>query len=155
MLSSGLYIFASSNSQSEATTGRCPTGCLGATLRDWPYLDPELTVPDVVICIFDFTTPTHFRSGIHEICLHPRLIYTGASCNHIVYTAGTSSSVKVWYAGKFHYSIQHGFLLFYLWERHRLVFISRQRSTGLDIITSWCKFTNSAHIFIRKLKFEL
>ena len=51
------------------------------------------------ICIFDFTTPTHFRSVIHVICLHQhmliRVIYTGTSCEE---KSLIDSSVKGQYA---------------------------------------------------------
>ena len=49
--------------------------------------DPSLTVSNVGICIYDFTTPTHFQSVIPVIWLHLRMlllfIYTSVSCAEI------------------------------------------------------------------------
>ena len=65
-------------------------------LQDWnrPFLREYLW-------IYNFITPTHFWFNPHELLIPTHYclpLYAGASCNHFVYTAGTSSSVKGQYA---------------------------------------------------------
>ena len=100
LLSSGLYIFASSAPQPRATAGHCLSGCLAARLHDLMTISRLKTVPWLpyiccALCIYNFTTPIY--SGCPPCVMLP-LNYTGVSCNHIVYTAGTSGSVKGQYA---------------------------------------------------------
>ena len=59
-------------------------------LRDWPLLWGYL-------CIYNFITPTQYSSSFDSRKLLP-IVYTGASSNHFVCSAGTSSSVKGRYA---------------------------------------------------------
>ena len=62
-----------------------PTLRAAPDLRDWPLLWGT--------CVYNFMTPKQCSSGSDssELLL---LVYTGASCNHFVYTTGTSGSVK-------------------------------------------------------------
>ena len=59
---------------------------------------PWLTVTLVYLCVYNFITPTHY-SDIDSHELLP-LVYIDMSCNHFVYTAGLSGSVKGYYATK-------------------------------------------------------
>ena len=67
---------------------------------------------------YNFTTPTHSNCHLRDVL---PLIYTGASCYHIVYTAVTSGSVKGQYATHIIY--------YYL----RLVFVANASTLGNDI----------------------
>ena len=95
MLSSGSYISTSSASRTRAIAGRSSTDFMTnhiETQNSRLKTDP-CKIPYICCCpcIYNITMPTY--SGCHSRDVHP-LIYTGASNNHIVYTAGTSGSVK-------------------------------------------------------------
>ena len=111
MLSSELYIFSYLVSRPGATAVRYLTVRMAASLCDWLYQDPRPQTGDWLRifsrpCIYDFTTPTYSDCHTRYVLV---LICIGASCNHIISTAGTSSYVKGQY-GKgwldmFHFNI--------------------------------------------------
>ena len=76
-----------------------------AALRDWRNLfwlqDWDWPLLFWYLCIYNFITPTHFRFNPCELLPrthHCLPVYTGAFCNHFVYTAGTSGYYKGQYA---------------------------------------------------------
>ena len=58
---------------------------------------PKLTTTLGYLCIYNFIMPTQCSSGLDSLELL-KLVYTNASCDHFVNTAGTSDSVKGQYA---------------------------------------------------------
>ena len=76
---------------------------------DWPLLCGSQ-------CVHNFLTPTHFRFNPRKLltlthCCIP--VYTGATWNYFVYTAGTSSSVEGQYATAYIYYFVASYLFLF------------------------------------------
>ena len=83
------------------TSSNLPLFLIGASFRTKVQARPRLTLLCRYLCIYNFITPTHFRFNSRELLTstnHCLPVYTGAPCNHFVYTAEASGSVKGQYA---------------------------------------------------------
>ena len=75
---------------------------LGGALHIWVNLqDWDWPLHCGCLCISNFITPTYFRvnpRGILTLTHHCMPVYIGTSCIHFEYIAGTSGSIKDFYA---------------------------------------------------------